>query len=294
MQIDHYVSERRRKQKKRRKYFLAVGAFLVIYFIFLGIFVFIVRLPAFQEDRIVVNGNTTVPSSQIVDLLQGNIINHHWINALLGINNMLIWPSSLPSTTLSMVPQLASLNISKDYFLHTITIAVTERQPFAVWCFVGSDGSMADAEAIANTEANALSSLMSDTLGNESCFWFDQQGTLFEPTLDTEGGLTTVVHDYTGDKPAIGATVLPAEFTPNLISIINAVKESGLAIQDIALHDLSLEEIDITTINGPDVYFSLRFPADNDIPVLESLMAKPGFNKLQYIDFRVENRAYYK
>ena len=39
---------------------------------------------------------------------------------------------------------------------------------------------------------------------------------------------------------------------------------------------------------------SLRFPADDDLAVLQSLMSKPSFNNLQYVDFRVENRAFYK
>jgi hypothetical protein len=117
---------------------------------------------------------------------------------------------------------------------------------------------------------------------------------MFESALDTQGGVTTVIHDYSGNKATIGGMVLPEEFTPRLISIITTLKQSGISVANIALRDLSLEEVDVTTMNGPSIYFSLRFSASKDLPVLQSLMAKPGFNKLQYIDFRVENRAYYK
>ena len=75
---------------------------------------------------------------------------------------------------------------------------------------------------------------------------------------------------------------------------MGAIKASGLTVEEIALHDIGLEEVDVSTYNGPVIYFSLRFNAMEDLPVLQQLLAKPNFNSLQYIDFRTENRAYYK
>ena len=94
------------------------------------------------------------------------------------------------------------------------------------------------------------------TLSGEQCFWFDNQGIAFSNTLDTEGGAITVIHDYSQDNVALdGRPILPAEFVPNLISIVNAIKTSGLDVRQIALNDLSLEQINVTTANGPAIYF---------------------------------------
>jgi len=181
---------------------------------------------------------------------------------------MLIWPGSLGPDDLRMLPPLAALTLSKDYFSHTITVTATERKPFGIWC------------------------VRPDT--DEQCYWFDADGTAFGRTFDTQGSLMVAVHDYSQGNVGLNEKVLPDPFVANFISIINAIKESGIDAKEIALKDIDLQEIDITTYDGPSLYFSLRFPADNDLPVLQSLMAKPDFAKLQYVDFRVENRAYYQ
>jgi len=132
------------------------------------------------------------------------------------------------------------------------------------------------------------------TGGGEQCFWFDNQGVAFENTLETQGSAILILHDYAQHKLAINQSILPNEFVGNMISILNVLKNSGLAVKEVALRDLSLQQIDVTLANGPVLHFSLRFPATNDASVLKDLVSKPGFNKLQYIDFTVENRAYYK
>lgn len=274
MQADRIVAERRRKQTKRRTYFWAVAGFLVVYFAAFTIFYFIVRSPAFRVEKITIQGTNEVPTSTVMDILETSIIRQgntltgreSGMKAMLGFDNMLIWPKAIPSSTFAVVPQLAGITISKNYFLHTITVTVTERVPYAVWCVMPAD----------------------------DCFWFDNHGIAFANTLDTEGGAITVIHDYSKDSVALDGSVLPVEFMPALISIVNTIKTSGLNVQQIALNDLSLEQINVTTLNGPAVYFSLRFSADEDLGVLESLMAQPGFDKLQYIDFTVQNRAFYK
>src|SRR5665213_776850 len=105
MQIDSYVSERRKNRKKRQGYFWSVVSFLAIYFILLGIFLFFVRLPAFKAQKITIEGNSRIPQADIMNLLKASIIrkgdavsapNGGW-SSLLGFNNMLIWPAALPS-----------------------------------------------------------------------------------------------------------------------------------------------------------------------------------------------------
>lgn len=297
--VGRNLADRRRRQQKRRVYFFATAGVLAIYFVALGIFWLIVRSPAFRVENITVEGlsadegvgnnggsSAAVSSSTVLSLVEASIIrkgdllsapNDGW-KAMLGTQNMFIWPSALPSSTVAVIPQLAGVTIAKNYIFHTITITATERQPFAVWCV--------DAAAAAN---------------NGQCYWFDNLGIAFEQTPDTEGGNIVVITDDASSTnvAVINQPVLPAEFMPNLISIVNVLKASDLSVANISIGDLSLQQVDVTVATpqgapGPVIYFSLRFPSDNDLPVLESLMNKSGFYKLQYIDFTVQNRAYYK
>ena len=271
--IEDYLSSRQKKRKKRRNYIFGVLMFLGIYFVLLAIAWTAFRSPLFRVDTITVQGNASVPTSDIVTLLQSSALRDHNIwKSLLGIRSMFIWPREFSPEDLAFIPRLASGTIERDYVSHTITVTVTERRPFAIWCLMPESTGAAD----------------------EQCFWFDNTGTLFARTFDTEGGTIIAVHDYAAENPGLLQKILPDPFVQNMISIVSVVGASGVDVKEMAVRDLALQEVDITTYNGPDIYFSLRFPADDDLSVLKDLMQKPGFGKLQYVDFRVQNRAYYK
>ncbi len=277
MEISSYISESQKKRKRRRTYFVAAAAFAAAYCVLAGGAWIVLGSPLFRRDADVIQGNSQVAASDVLSVLQSSVLRDHGFSqSLLGINNMLIWPGSVGARSLSFLPQVAAIGLSKDYITHTITATVTEREPAGIWCY------MPKLDAAGNPT------------GNESCYWFDAAGTLLTRGFDTEGSSLFAVHDYSGRDPGLGGTILPAEFAGNLMSILDVVRQSGIAVNEIALRDTSLEEIDVTTYNGPDIYFSLRFSADEDLPVLQGIMQKPGFAKLQYIDFRVLNHAYYK
>ncbi|MGC9598776.1 MAG: hypothetical protein ABSE18_00065 [Minisyncoccia bacterium] len=286
MELDAYLSDKQKKRKKRRRYLYVFLALLVVYMVLVGTAWIAFRSPWLRIKNITVEGNNTVSSDSVTTLLQSSVLrDHNFLKSLLGINNMLIWPSTLATSDLAFIPQLASVTLAKDYLSRTITIEVTERAPFGIWCFVsGIAGPLAPAAVASDTTA----------LENENCYWFDSQGVLFARTFDTQGSQMFSVHDYSQSGRGLGNKILPDEFVPNLVSIVNVIRTSGIQVDDVALKDIGLQEIDVTTYDGPTLYFSLRFPADEDLAVLQNLMAKPGFNTLQYIDFTVENRAYYK
>lgn len=275
--LEEYLSEKQRRRKERRKRWWWLAAVTLIFGV--GIFAFwiVAKSPLFHIDHFVVTGNRTVATNDIVTLLQASMSQHRtFLFSLLGMNNMLSWPESLATSDVALVPQLAGVTLQKNYGNHTVTAVVTERVPFAIWCEmpqIGADG---------------------NPLGDESCFWFDGAGTLFQRAFDTEGSELFAVHDYAQSGLNIGGKILPDPFVPATISILDTIEESGLTAKEVALRDLSLEEIDVSTYNGPVLYFSLRFIATEDLSTLRQLMEKPDFDSLQYLDFRTENRVYYK
>jgi hypothetical protein len=195
---------------------------------------------------------------------------------------MLLWPANIPQGELQLIPQLATANISKDFFSHAITITVTERAPFGIWCFSAPPGVVSTSSTTAIMDANT------------PCYWFDNTGTIFERAGETQGDLVYMVYDRAQQPRGLNQKVLSDEFLQNFISIMNVLKESGLGVQAIELNDLSLEEVDVQTANGPTIYFSLQFPVDEYLPVIQKLMLQSNFGKLQYVDCRTENRLFYK
>jgi hypothetical protein len=269
MELESYLSQGQKKRKKKRAYwYLAIGA-VAVYLILAGTSWLLLDSPVFRMTSIVVEGNQAVPSGDIVTLLRSSVLrDHSFFRALLGLKNILIWPKELNAADLALIPRLSAVIIDKSYGAHTITANVVERTPLAIWCAVAERG--------------------------QTCYWFDDRGVIFAKAFDTQGSLMFAIHDYSGTPLGLNKKVLPERFAANLVSVVKAVQESGVDVKEIALKNIELQEIDIATYDGPSLYFSLRFPAANDLPVLQNLMAKSGFGKLQYVDFRVENRAYYK
>ncbi len=287
MQIAPYVSDRKKKRKRIRAYFFAIVGLLALYGIFFAIQWLIFRSPIFRVDHVVVVGNGSVASADIITLAQASALSDHSIfRAALTFNNMLLWPDAIPQAELQLIPQLASADISKDFFSHTITITVTTRSPSGIWCFSAPPGGVAPS-SVASTSALAANP-------NAPCYWFDNTGTIFEKAGDTQGSLVYVVYDSAQSPRGLNQKVLPVEFLSNFISIMDVLRSSGLGVRAIELKNLSLEEVDVPTVNGPTIYFSLRFPADEYLPVIQKLMLQPSFDKLQYIDCRTQNRLFYK
>jgi hypothetical protein len=267
MKSNTYVSDRKRKRKQRRKYLLGALAIVAVYCVLYSFGWFLFRSPLFRVDSVVVQGNSSVASADVVSLLQASALQkHNTFPAMLGFNNMLLWPDQVASSDLATIPELASVSISKDYFTHTITVNVSERVPFGIWCYA-ADG---------------------------SCYWFDNTGTIFERSLDTSGDVIFAVQDSAQSPQGLNQKVLPAEFLSNFISIMNVLRATGLGVKEIDLSNLALQEVDVQTTNGPELYFSLQFPADNYLEYIQKLMSEPGFSAIQYIDCRTQNRLYYK
>jgi cell division septal protein FtsQ len=266
--IEDYLSEKQKKRKQKKRYFTAGVVLLSAYFFLVGTSLIVLRSPLFRARNIVVEGNNVVSKDAVVALLQSAALREHgfW-NSMLGISNMLAWPSAMNERDVIFIPELAAISIDKSYFSHTVTAKVTERKPIAIWCFM---------------------------TGSKQCYWFDDSGVIFERSFDTQGSSLFSIHDYSQKRSGLGGKILAEQFVKNFLSVASVIKQSGVDVEEVALKDIELEEIVVKTYDGPTLYFSLRFPAANDLPVLQSLMADRGFGKLNYIDFRVENRAYYK
>jgi len=305
MQIAPYISDRKKKRKRVRAYLFTAVSLLILYAIFFSGQWLIFHSPVFRVDGVVVQGNGSIASSSIVSLAEASALpTHSILRGALTFGNMLLWPAAIPKSELELIPQLASASIAKDYFSHTITITVTERAPFGIWCFSAPpNGEIAptatSAAAISSAAASSSSTASSSVLApaanaNAPCYWFDNTGTIFEKAGETQGNLVYIIYDSSQSPHGLNQNVLSDEFLPNFISIMNVLKESSLAVRAIELNNLALEEVDVLTANGPTIYFSLQFPADEYLSVIQKLMLQPNFNSLQYIDCRTQNRLFYK
>ncbi len=270
-----YLSDLRDRRQRIRRRLRVVGLVLAAVAIVLFIWWLLFRSPMFHIREVRVLGNRRVVSNDLISTIQEIGLRSSRVARWFSMSNILSWPRSVPLDMSSTLSRVKELSITKHYFERTIDVAIREREPYAIWCLRKSAA--------------------------PECYWLEEDGTIFESAPEAEGNLVPVVNDYATDNLSLGDRLLGGEFVSNLRTIFDVLGHSRLAVREIRYEDPSLHELKVVTYNGPVIYFSLRFSSENAHAVIESLIDKdavgkltPRFKDLQYIDFRVENRAYYK
>ena len=256
--MEFYVDEKQHR-KKRRIFKLKIYVGLAIFLLLLaGIFYAVVYSPLFQITRI--NADTET------EKLKSFFSSRSKLAKFLGVNNILVWNNNV-GDFLKQNPQIINLSIKKNYFHREVDVNFQKRERFGIWC-------------------QQISA---------SCWWFDKNGVAFEYAPKTEGEMIYKVDDFSERQLVIGDKVIKEDLFANLLKIFNILKQSDLNIRTLQMKDLSLQEATIEPENVlmPKIYFSLRFDPAFAMPAIQAIK-EYGLNKIEYVDFRVENRAYYK
>jgi hypothetical protein len=274
MRKDTYLPEIEREHENRR---------LLIRFGVIGFPLFVILMlalrvaissPLFFAKEIIIRGTSQVTESDVQTFLLSRVLAKWWVKPF-NFHNMLIWPDTFSESDLRFLPAVKQITVTKNYSERTITVDVTERTLYGIWCYEG------------------------DT---PRCFWFDETGFMFKRAFASSGNLILVADDYSGGSGGIGGMVLPGRFLPaamSVFSLLDKAGKAGIGIREIRLDSLDKQEIEVDTVasnktgGGTKIYFSLRFPVgDDEFLALKSVL---NSNKtFQYIDFTVQHRVYYK
>ncbi len=214
-----------------------------------------------------------------------------FFDSILGSRNILVWDNDL-SKFLNQHPQWQFLKIDKDYFKRQIVITGEERKKFGLWCqsAKASAGTTAAKTATDTTEMTGEK----NNLALSKCQWFDEKGIIFLEAPSVESEIFNRVDDYSGRELEMGNFVLPEEMIGNLVAVFNILETAGVNARTAILKDLALEEISVEPKSGPRLIFSLNREPSFVAPAIDSLKKSGQWDKLQYVNFTVENRAYYK
>lgn len=265
---DVYSSQLHERRKRAGRFAKTLSLLFITVLFCDAVAWLVVRSPIFKVKTITVSGNSEVLSTDVLGLARTAIAETSALGRATGFRNYFSWPARLTGDQLKLIPKVKSVTVEKSIADRVVHLVVEERQPYGVWCYRKRD--------------------------LPECLWFDDEGILFEKSLSVEGNLIHAVNDYSDAAPQLGASVLPSALIPHLFSIFDVVRDSGLGVTEIRFESADLEELTVITEKAPDLYFSVRFPPTGARAVIESLREKKELSKLQYIDFRVENRAYYK
>lgn len=217
---------------------MAAGAVYLIWF-----------TPAFEIQAIEVNGGTP-PQQEIFKQKTSN--------------NLLFWK---PPIKQKDYPQLAKLEVKKDFIERKIVVNLEERKKEMIWCLVKK----------------------------ERCLWIDNTGFAFAEAPFTTGTLVEikVIEDYSDREIKTGDYTLQPKNFENLKNALTVISELKLPTTEIKIENIDYKEVAVDLSSGPDLYFSLLFDPRFSKSVIEKLKSSSEWSSLRYVDFRVENRAYY-
>lgn len=262
--LSAYLREHGREKRKKRIFrnviFIVLGVFLLLD----GVGYLILRTRFFRTADIEVVGNKEVSSADVLAVARAQIFEDNYLKYVFGFGHLMIWPDRLEEVE-KLLPRIKTVEIEKSYLERRIVLKVVERENYGVWCAEGDES---------------------------ECFSFDADGVIFARGMPSEGSLIYNVRDYSNRNLGMLNFVLPEAKFNYLKEIFEVVKIAGLNYRFIEIQDLKKEEVRVVSLSGPEIYFSLRFSPVFALTALQGIGS--GIEKLQYIDFRVENKAYYK
>ncbi len=282
MRSDFYLDERQRKKRRRILKLKIYGGVFLFFMLAIGAACLIAYSPLFKLRQINITwinaDEKQLDTNKIIEEFKNFFVGQSKIASFLGPDNILIWDNE-KLAEFKRNPRIAEITIEKDYFKRQIKINIKERKRFGIWC--PSSLEQCNVDALANATCSK----------GEGCFWFDKNGVIFSEAPIVEGNLIYKIDDFSGRSLKLGEPVLAEKFFLNLLKIFDILEKSDLGIKSLKLERFELQEI--ATESSPKIYFSLRIDPNFGLSTIESLK-KTGLNRIEYIDLRVENRAYYK
>ena len=177
--------------------------------------------------------------------------------------NILFWQ---PSDEIESLPYVAEHTLEKDYIDRKVFVSLEERERDTIWCLERQ----------------------------EKCFWIDDDGFIFSDAPYPSGALVVkVVRDHSDRDLQLGDFALEEDMFVNLERVFYLIDEVNLAALELRIDELKYKEVTVLVSSGPDIYFSLAMDPAFGKSVIESLRESSEWSLMQYLDLRVENRAYY-
>ncbi len=261
--MDHFYRVKK-ERKINWKIPLLIGLFS---FSLMALIYFVLNSPWLKVKEINIQNPLFGDKEFSFTSLSSKVIELNKWRALLGPDHLIFWLGIDQEKILNSLPYLVDLKIKVDLWRQKLNISFQERKLEGVLCLVY----------------------------NGQCFAFDKNGVIFKNVPKFEGYLILKVFDENLRAILIGYSLLPEkDWLKNFQEIISEVKESDLKIKEIRIKSFGLREWEIILASGLILKMSFENRPQNLKEIIHRLSQQVDFNQLEYIDFRIPNRLYYK
>jgi len=262
-----HVHDVQRKAWRSYRLWRLIGLIILIVAFGVGSYWIIVSSELMRFESLEIVGANQLDEKDIKSFLEYRIPEKKWSSSLLGYSHFWVWPSSWRKEDLKELPHLKQINFKPNYKERKLVAEVKERDFLGIWC-------------------NELS-------GGADCVWFDEEGIAFESSLRPDGYLIFNILDQSTSSRKLGEEVIDKKRFENIGVLEEILRSSDLSYRRLGLTS-KRDELFVEVSNGPRLSFSLDFPSRYVADILDSLRRREVFSSLTYVDFRIQNKVFYK
>ncbi len=257
----------KRRNHSKRRFYRWAGGLLLVGGSLIGLVYVLLYASFLKVKTIQISSDLTSLDPDLVTAsLSAQMIGQSRLLAMLGADNILFWWLGKKPTQLETIPALADVSVATNLFRREVDIKPAERVLSGILCLPTND-----------------------------CYGFDGSGVVFSKMPQSQGSLILRIDDQNQRNVSLGSKILPNDqWVNNIFQTLKVLAANNVSIASVGIRPLDLKEWQVDLVAGPIFYFSLNFMPDNLDGILQNLLKRLDLSKLQYLDFRVENRIYYK
>ncbi|MDO8495482.1 MAG: hypothetical protein Q7S32_03100 [bacterium] len=256
------------RSKKRRKFAAIVAVYLAIFgAIVVGVFYALFFSQLMAVTDIAIEQKSFISNEQIQKTIDEYLEEKTFF---IKRSNNIFLPNKekLALLLAERFPVLKDIQVKKDHS-HKLIVQASHREGVGIWCF---------------KKQNA-------------CFYFDQEGVIFDHATESSGTLFLMVEDYVSSSGALGQLVTNTEQFSWMMGLQKEMTKAKVGLAKAIIPE-ELFRVNVKTTEGWEIYLSTNEPLSPQIKALSIFLAnKVSMEQrslLQYVDARIPNRIYFK
>lgn len=261
----------KKRKKKGRKIFLW---FFLLTISIAGIVYGLFFSPYFTIDKITVEGTDIISSQDVKQIVETVLTEKVW--GVFATHNVFFFPvTETQDVIVKTFPPIKEIGIATK--LHPIRIGSWNQK----------------SEIVVRIIERPQTALTCDT---SRCFFTDDNGVLFSPTASSSDMTLLHISESSIPEKALPYVLYSSDFISFIKNIKVAGSDEGIAFNSFSrVNDFG--DIQAYAADGYSVFFTMSQDAKKQVHILKEILSKMiqgDSAKLDYVNLRVENRAYYK
>lgn len=264
-------------KKKRKRSLVKIGFFIFLFFVFMGLLVYGAHRKEVRITRAYLSGGVLLTEEEVeqktLEYMSGS---YFWIFPK---NNTFLFPKDKLQDYLKENFKRIDTIVIKKKSLNSLSITITERKPFAVWC-------------------KGLPEKTGEEV--EECFFMDQNSTIFSGAPNFSGDAYFKYYgQIDGDIPIGKEYIASTTKFLDISDFVSNVKSLSLKPQYII--EKGNDDFSLVLSGGGQIFFDTKVSLYTVAQNLSSLLktdALVGLDRnnlpVEYIDLRFGNKLFYK